>query len=65
MALINEAYRENLEVAAAIYNGPRQMMGLGKDVHTIMAGNIAGLWAPDGWKALNEGLDVQKTLKNY
>ncbi len=44
---------------------PAQLLNMSKDVHTIMAGNAAELWAPKGWDMLNEGLNVGKAVKGY
>lgn len=65
LARINEGYRDSLPIAAAIYHSPAQLLNMSKDVHTIMAGKAAELWAPKGWDMLNEGLNVGKAVKGY
>tara|TARA_R110002072_G_scaffold301401_1_gene481063 strand:- start:542 stop:1258 length:717 start_codon:yes stop_codon:yes gene_type:complete len=62
---ISEAVREDLTLAQAVFNGPRQIMGFGKDTHMTMREGIAKKWVRDEWAQLNEGLDVQKSLSNY
>ena len=62
---ISEAVREDLTLAQAVFNGPRQIMGFGKDTHTNMVEGIAKRWAKDEWAQLNEGMAVEKSLSNY
>lgn len=65
LASISEAVREDLTLAQAVFNGPRHIMGFGKDTHMTMREGIAKKWVRDEWAQLNEGLDVQKSLSNY
>lgn len=62
---ISEAVREDLTLAQAVFNGPRQIMGFGKDTHENMVEGIAKRWAKDEWAQLNEGMAVEKSLSNY
>lgn len=59
------AYKSNLQVASTIYSSPHFLMNISEQLHTPMRLKTVELFAPSGFKLLNEGVELAGKVKNY
>lgn len=65
MQRVSDAYKSNLQTASAIYSSPHFLIDVSETLHTTMRLKAVELFAPKGFKLLNEGIDLAGKVKNY
>lgn len=65
MQRVSDAYKNSLLVASTIFASPHFLMDVSETLHTTMRLKAVELFAPKGFKLLNEGIDLAGKVKNY
>jgi len=65
MQKVSNAYKVDLQVASTIYSSPSFLMDLSDQLHSTMRLKAVELFAPTGFKLLNEGVELGDKVQNY
>ncbi|MCB2095727.1 MAG: hypothetical protein KDE11_15095 [Rhodobacteraceae bacterium] len=65
MQKVSNAYKVDLQVASTIYSSPSFLMDMTDQLHSNMRLKAVELFAPSGFKLLNEGVELADKVQNY